>query len=97
MGRFIYIIGRLGYQGTREFGTTPVYRLDTETFAIEPVETTGTPPGWIHRHRAKLVGCGIAISGGKRTGFADDIETTEDNPAAMVLEISPDGAVWKSV
>jgi hypothetical protein len=35
----------------RREGHTPVFRLDTATFSITAVETTGTPPGWIGKHR----------------------------------------------
>ena len=47
-GDTIYLIGSLGYPGTRQYGKTPVYRLDTTTFQIERVETTGSEPGWIY-------------------------------------------------
>jgi len=35
VGRKIYIIGSLAYQGTRHFGSTAVYVFDTQTFRIE--------------------------------------------------------------
>jgi|GEM_PF-1615386 len=46
----LVIIGRLGYHQDRQYGTTPVYLLDTTTFRITKVETEGTSPGWIHNH-----------------------------------------------
>ena len=48
----IYIVGSLGYSGTRQHGVTPVYCLDTESFRIDRVQTLGDAPGWISRHRA---------------------------------------------
>jgi len=48
----IYLIGCLGYAEQRVTGQTPVYRLQTGTWQIEKLETTGTNPGWIFRHRA---------------------------------------------
>lgn len=48
----IYLIGCLGYTEQRVTGQTPVYRLKTDTWQIEKLETTGTNPGWIFRHRA---------------------------------------------
>ena len=45
---YIYLVGSLGYQGTRRFGETPVYRLDIHTLQIECQETTGNFPGWIY-------------------------------------------------
>lgn len=63
---FILIIGCLGYPEDRQFGHTPVYRLNLKSFEIEEVETSGDQPGWIHRHKAKLDGKGsILISGGQ--------------------------------
>ena len=53
VGGSVYVIGSLGYQGTRRFGETPVYRLDVRTFAIERLGPTGEAPGWIFGgHRA---------------------------------------------
>jgi hypothetical protein len=46
------LIGSLGYGGRREFGRTPVYELDLESFEIRPLKTTGDAPGWISRHLA---------------------------------------------
>ncbi len=66
IGKHIYVIGSLGYQGTRIYGETPVYRLDTETLQMEAVKTTGDNPGWIYEHQAVLLGAHeIQISGGK--------------------------------
>ena len=65
IGEYIYVIGLLGYPAKRSYGTTSVYRLDTRNFSMELVETSGTPPGWIYRHRAVLVSAHeIRISGG---------------------------------
>lgn len=50
----IVLIGNLGYPDDRRPGETPVRSLDLETFAISRVKTSGTPPGWIHGHRATL-------------------------------------------
>ncbi|MEZ5401387.1 MAG: ankyrin repeat domain-containing protein [Bryobacteraceae bacterium] len=65
IGDSIYIVGSLGYMGSRGYGTTPVFRLDTRTFAIERITAAGQAPGWIHGHRAKQAGgAEIAIEGG---------------------------------
>lgn len=53
VGDQIYIIGCLGYHGTRQPGITPVYRLDCQTYQIEPVATQGDNPGWIYKHQAE--------------------------------------------
>jgi ankyrin repeat protein len=60
----IYIVGSLGYMGQRAYGTTPVYRLNCTTFAMDSLATSGDCPGWIYEHRARLEGDSIVISEG---------------------------------
>lgn len=87
VGDFIYIVGNLGYMGERRHGTTQVYRLDVNTLAIEPVETSGASPGWIGQHKAKLLGNRIEVSGGKVCGQRDGKETYEENRDRYVLDL----------
>jgi hypothetical protein len=54
VGERIYLIGRLGYRSERLPGITPVYVLDTDTYAIVEVKTVGNAPGWIFGHSAEL-------------------------------------------
>lgn len=62
----ILIVGCLGYPEGRQFGCTPVYRLNINNFEIQKVETSGDGPGWIHRHKARLDGPGrLIVSGGE--------------------------------
>jgi len=63
-GRII-LIGSLGYQQNRRVGETQVLQLDLSDYAISPIATSGNPPGWISRHRAKLDGDRIVVSDGK--------------------------------
>ncbi len=65
VGRWLYLIGNLGYPADRRPGRTPVFRLDVLTLAIEPVDTAGDGPGWISRHRAVVDGSTIWVSGGQ--------------------------------
>jgi ankyrin repeat protein len=89
IGDSIYIIGGLGYQGSRRFGETPVYRLDTNTLQIRRIETTGEPPGWISRHRAVLVSPhDIRVWGGRVASEADDKETYDDNHLACLFDVT---------
>ncbi len=53
VGLCIYIIGNMGYPEDRRAGATPVFKLDTNTLAIDAVTTTGTSPGWISMRKAK--------------------------------------------
>lgn len=77
---YILIIGCLGYPESRQFGRTPVYRLNTATFEIQEVETSGDHPGWIHRHKARLDGASrVVVSGGHierglKTPFQENID-----------------------
>jgi hypothetical protein len=85
IGDAICIIGCLGYPASRRVGETPVYRLDINTLEIQPVETTGHPPGWISRHCAALISPHeIRVWGGKLAGR----ETYEDNHASWILDVS---------
>ena len=89
IGDAIYIIGSLGYPGSREFGETPVYRLDTNTLQISRIETTGDQPGWISEHRAVLVGSQeIRIWGGRICAVTNGEETCKDNEKSWVLDTS---------
>ncbi|HVF17349.1 MAG TPA: ankyrin repeat domain-containing protein [Steroidobacteraceae bacterium] len=86
--RYIYVIGSLGYAGTRQYGHTPVYRLDIDTFAIEKIECSGTAPGWIYGHVAKLVSpTQIELTSGKIVSLVGDEERHDENDAIIVLDI----------
>ena len=63
----ILIIGGLGYPDQRRPDVTPVFSLDLQSFAISPVSTSGTPPGWLHNHSTTLSadGASILVRGGK--------------------------------
>ena len=70
-----------------------MYRLDTETFRIDRVETAGGAPGWISRHGAKLAGDEIHISGGKIAALGGEQETYEDNTREFILDTHT--GVWR--
>ncbi len=83
----IVVIGALGYKHQRREGYTQVLRLNLADFSLDPVETTGTNPGWINRHRADLKGREIHVSGGKiEPGF-------HDNTEIFILDL--DTLVWR--
>lgn len=90
---FIYLIGSIGYMGTRRFGETPVCRLNISTFQMEPLETTGDAPGWIYKHRAALTADRqIVVSGGlvatKTVGEEAHLENAE------IYALALDTQVW---
>jgi ankyrin repeat protein len=89
IGDTIYIIGGLGYPGSRQFGETPVYCLDTNTLQISYIKVTGDQPGWISKHRAVPTGSrGIRVWGGKISAVTNDKETYEENQESWVLDTS---------
>ena len=67
VGSRIWIIGNLSYMDNRRVNETQVLVLDTATFAIEHLPTTGTIPGWLFRHNARLTRdtSEIIVSGGE--------------------------------
>jgi ankyrin repeat protein len=88
IGDHIFIIGSLGYAGTRRYGETPVYRFDIHSFRIEQVTTRGVPPGWIYGHRAAALGTqAIRVWGGKVVTESGDNEKHEDNAGVFVLDL----------
>jgi hypothetical protein len=62
----IIVIGNLGYPAHRVIGSTPVFRVATDTLSISQVDAIGQGPGWIHSHRAVLTddARAIILSGG---------------------------------
>jgi hypothetical protein len=94
IGGYIYVIGSLGYPGTRRYGETPVHRLDTGTFRMERLRTSGDAPGWIYRHRAALTAPHeIRVSRGKVVRFAGNKEAHAQNDDGFVLDVKR--LVWR--
>jgi len=92
----IYVIGSLGYQGTRRVGETPVFRLDLATFRMERLEPRGDAPGWIYKHRADLLDAReVAVHGGTVVKSRDGKEVHEPNADAFVLDL--DRLIWRRV
>lgn len=78
VGDAVVIIGSIGYAGQRG-GPTPVFVLDTKTFQMRRLPTSGNDPGWIFKHRAELCdgGRAIEIRGGERIDGLDHPGTPE--------------------
>jgi ankyrin repeat protein len=96
IGTHIYVIGSLGYHGTREYGRTPVYRLHTGTYAIERIDCTGEAPGWIYGHTAKLRSpTEIEITSGKIVTADGSDEKHAENQQAFVLDV--ERRMWRVV
>lgn len=88
VGDAIYVIGSLGYLGARRPGETPIHRVDTTTFRIERVLATGEAPGWIHGHRAALVGGReLRVTGGTIVTTGESGEVFTENAVPFVLDL----------
>jgi len=81
----IFVVGSLGYHGTRQYGVTPVYALDTQSFRIRRVTTSGSAPGWIQRHRSDLLGEELRVSGGFISSQGEHGEVYAANGEVFVL------------
>jgi hypothetical protein len=95
LGDRIIIIGRLGYQGERHFGTTPVFALDISTYRIEELPSQGELPGWISRHTAVRLPEGILIKGGDISELKDGAERTRRNFVDFLYD--PGTGFWKQL
>ena len=94
IGGAIYVVGSLGYLGARQYGTTPVHRLDIGSLRMDRVDVGGKAPGWIYGHRADVVGPGrIRVSGGTVVTLDVGGETHTDNGEAFVLDV--DRRLWE--
>jgi len=90
---YIYIVGNLGYYEERQYGTTPVYRLDINSFRIEKLDTSGECPGWIHGHSADLIGqSALRIQGGEIVELMDGKEHYRIN--TFDYELNLDSLNW---
>ncbi len=88
VGRYIFIIGSLGYEDARNYRTTPVYRLSLDDFHMEAMHTTGEMPGWIYGHRASLTdGTQIRITGGTICDMEGKEERHTPNTQEYVLDL----------
>ena len=93
-GDSIYVVGSLGYQGTRRYGETPVYKLNVVTLEMDRLYTGGEPPGWIYNHRAAAVNPhAIRVWGGLVVTGSSTGESTEPNLGCFVLDLTR--LVWR--
>lgn len=91
---FLYVIGCLGYGGTRRSGETPVYRLHVRTLRMDRLDVGGDVPGWIYKHRAVAVASlGIRVWGGMVVTRKDDMEQHEPLSGSFLLDL--DRLIWR--
>jgi ankyrin repeat protein len=93
VGDAIYVIGSLGYRGTRRYGETPVYRLDIHTLRMDRLDASGEAPGWVYGHRAAALGPHrIRVWGGKVVTAGEAGESHDPNLGPFVLDL--DRLLW---
>lgn len=95
IGEGLILIGRLGYPGTRLQAVTPVVALDTRSYRIEQVATTGPCPGWIYRHYASYDPSRHAIA--VRGGRIEVAGAQEETPHLSVHWLYLDGFRWELI
>jgi hypothetical protein len=93
--REILVIGNLGYPETRDVSRTPIYALDTDSYQIREVRTTGTMPGWIREHHASYDASrhAITVRGGKRLTASDK----QNPPRRSVHRLHLEDGRWELV
>lgn len=96
VGSDIYVIGSLGYAGTRTAGFTPVFVLDTQTFVMRRIDTQGEMPGWIYKHRT-IVGSEnvLIVRGGKIVRNIGGEEIHAANPHEYQLDLTT--RIWRRI
>jgi len=94
VGEHVYIVGSLGYPEGRTFGSTPVYRLNTKSFEIAKVKTSGDDPGWISNHLASFdtASNSIRLFAGN---VHEDRSTIKENDESYLLNLS--GHTWSRI
>jgi hypothetical protein len=93
IGDSIYVIGCLGYLGTRRPVETPVYRLNVHTLRMDRLDARGESPGWIYEHRADAVSAsGIRVWSGTVVTGSGSGELHQPNHACFVLDL--DRLAW---
>jgi hypothetical protein len=96
IGPYIYVIGSLGYDGTREYGRTPIYRLHTATFEIERLHASGTEPGWIYGHTTKQRSSSeLEVTSGKIVTSDGTTEQHAENDKTFVLDVAR--MIWRVI
>lgn len=93
VGNKIVVIGCLGYGRDRRPGFTPVYKVDTQSYRISELATSGTVPGWIFEHVAEAsVGGKITVRSGRVVDLKDGKRRFRRNNEEFSLDLN--AAVW---
>lgn len=95
INKAIFVIGRLGYHGTRVPRLTPVFMLDTTTYEMKSIETTGPYPGWIYKHHASYDPASDSIT--VRGGFIEVRDFERETPYSAAHRLNLADMRWEIV
>jgi hypothetical protein len=88
VGDEIIVIGCLGNVKDRRLGFTPVYSVNTKSFRISEMITSGMGPGWIFEHAAELSADSLtSIRGGQRVELKNGKQRFQRNNEEFSLHI----------
>jgi hypothetical protein len=90
VGDRVILVGNLGYSWLRKPEVTPVHVLHTDSFVMHRRDASGSTPGWISKHDAKLSpdGESMVVEGGERLVVIDDHQYFVENVDTWHLHLS---------
>lgn len=92
VGKWIYIVGSFGYQDDRVGQCISVYRLNTEDYHIELVETQGSPKFQLYEHDAKQEENFLVLTGG--IAFAGTGQNEQTTPNTQTIKLDLQTLTW---
>ncbi|MEL6330897.1 MAG: hypothetical protein AAFR38_14720 [Planctomycetota bacterium] len=100
----IVLVGSLGYPKNRRPGVTQVLALDTESYAVRRIETSGDVPGWVHRHatsfdpetRLLSLRAGLVYQGGESSlSLRRNLDEFELDIESLMWRKTTDTSHWR--
>lgn len=85
--RTIFIVGCLGYWDKRHPRRTPVLALDTNTYEMTRIKTSGQHPGWIFEHHASYDATRHAITVRGGSIWSKNLEDSVQHFGAYRLDL----------
>ncbi|MGC2283799.1 MAG: hypothetical protein WA542_00990 [Candidatus Acidiferrum sp.] len=88
VGDEIIVIGCLGNVKDRRPGFTPVYSINTKSYRVSELSTSGKAPGWIFKHAAELSADHlVSIRGGQWVELRNGKQWFKSNNEEFSLDI----------
>jgi hypothetical protein len=101
VGDAIILIGSVGYTDLRRLGECQVFRLDTNSWRMERIATSGEGPGWLAHHGAEHDGASTIIVFGGRTervtGGNGEPSGTETVRNGDLFALDLDTFAWRGI